>query len=459
MLEKHKILIIDDEAPIRQALSASLMDENYEVFSAKDGESGLEAIKNFQPEIILLDIWMPGTLDGMMVLAEGRKSFPQADFVMMSGHGTIETAVKATKLGAWDFIEKPLSTDKIVVTLQNLLHYRQERDDKTALLNKLRKNIALVGECTSMRDIKKSLAQIASDDSLVFIEGANGTGKALVSQNIHYLSGRASQPYIDISCKTIPSSLIESELFGFEKGAFPGADKTRRGKLELASSGTLFIDDIEEMPFPMQIKFCEFLNSGSFTRVGGTERIEVRTRLIIASSAHLETAVAETKLLAVLKERLVQKKVQLPPLKDRHGDIPALISHFSDMMVREGAFETKTFSAHALEKMQDYGWPGNVRELKNFIERIYILTPGDFVDVHDLNFAGLTLNENGTLSGAATISNFNTFREARAKFEKEFLLQKLNENGGNITKTAEIIGLERSYLHRKIKSYGINVDN
>jgi two-component system nitrogen regulation response regulator NtrX len=462
MNEKHKILIIDDEAPIRQTLAASLMDEGFEVFSAKDGESGLEAIKNFQPEIILLDIWMPGKLDGMGVLAEGRKTYVQSDFVMMSGHGTIETAVKATKLGAWDFIEKPLSTDKIIVTLQNLISFRQEREDKAALLNKLRRNIAIIGESEPMCNIKQTLAQIAPADSFVFIEGENGTGKALVAQNIHYLSPRAGHPYIDISCKTIPPSLMESEFFGFEKGAFPGAEKTRRGKLELAHTGTIFIDDIQEMPLEIQDKLFSFINNGYFQRMGGSEKTEVKTRIIAASNLKMSKEISGGRFREILFGKLNTHLIKLPQLKERFGDIPALISHFSDMMVREGAFERKTFSAKAYEKMQEYQWPGNVRELKNFIERIYILTPGDYVDVHDLNFAGLVVNElniDSASDSKTKVSGFNTFRDARAKFEKEFLLQKLNENNGNITRTAEIIGLERSYLHRKIKSYGINVDN
>jgi two-component system nitrogen regulation response regulator NtrX len=455
---KHKILIIDDEAPIRQTLAACLMDEGYEVFSAKDGESGLEALKSFQPEIILLDIWMPGKLDGLMVLSEGRKVYPQGDFVMMSGHGTIETAVKATKLGAWDFIEKPLSTDKIIVTLQNLTSFRQEREDKATLLNKLRRNIAIIGESSPMRDIKQALSVIAAEDSLVFIEGQTGTGKALVAQNIHYLSNRAGHPYIDISCKTIPATLIESELFGFEKGAFPGADKARRGKFELAHTGTIFIDDIQDMPLEIQDKLLAFLNNGYFMRVGGHEKIEVKTRIITASCANMAKEISEGRFREVLLQKLKTHLLKLPPLKERFGDIPALISHFSDMMVREGAFERKTFSAKAYEKMQEYAWPGHVRELKNFIERIYILTPSEFVDVHDLNFAGLVVGD-AQADNLQQFTSFNTFRDARAKFEKEFLLLKLNENNGNITKTAEVIGLERSYLHRKIKSYGINVDN
>jgi two-component system nitrogen regulation response regulator NtrX len=274
------------------------------------------------------------------------------------------------------------------------------------------------------------------------------------------LSNRAGHPYIDISCKTIPTTLLESELFGFEKGAFPGADKARRGKLELAHTGTLFIDDIQEMPLEIQDKLLAFINNGYFVRVGGTERIEVKSRIIAASNANMMQEISDGRFREALLQKLNSHLLKLPPLKDRFGDIPALISHFSDMMVREGAFERKTFSAKAYEKMQEYSWPGHVRELKNFIERIYILTPGEFVDVHDLNFAGLVVGDSHTaIDSMQHFAGFNTFRDARAKFEKEFLLQKLNENNGNITKTAEVIGLERSYLHRKIKSYGINVDN
>lgn len=455
MNEKHRILIIDDEAPIRQTLSASLEDEGYLVQHAKDGESGLEAIKTYNPEVILLDIWMPGKLDGMQVLTEAKKMFPHTDIVMMSGHGTIETAVKATKLGAWDFIEKPLSTDKIIVTLQNLLLFRQEREEKAALLNKLRRNIALIGESENMRLLKQTISQLAPEESHILLQGEKGTGKALSSQNIHYLSPRAGHPYIDIACNTIPPSLMDSELFGFEKGAYPGADKTRKGKIELAHTGTLFLDDVHELTPEVQEKLFLFLKEGSFQRVGGLDKVEAKVRIITATSKDLATEAKEGRFSQDLYYALTKNLLKLPAMVDRLGDIPALISHFSDMMVREGAYPRKSLSAHALESMQKYPWPGNVRELKNFIERVYILTPGDFVDVHDLHFAGLTATSTSSQEG---VIEENTFRDARARFEKEFLIQKLNENNGNITKTAELIGLERSYLHRKIKTYGINAE-
>ncbi len=449
MNDKHRILIIDDEAPIRQTLSASLEDEGFHVLQAKDGESGLEAIKVENPEVILLDIWMPGKLDGMQVLSEAKKKYPHCDIVMMSGHGTIETAVKATKLGAWDFIEKPLSTDKIIVTLQNLFLFRLEKEEKLALLNKLRRNIALIGESEPMRNLKQQISQLAPTNHPVLIKGEQGTGKALISQNLHYLSTKASHPFVDISCNVIPPSLMESEIFGFEKGAYPGADKTRKGKLELAHSGTLFIDDIHELTIEAQKKLLIFLKEKYFIRLGSLEKTTSDVRIICATNKDLNLEAKEGRFLEELFFELSQNTIQVSPLKDRASDLPSLISHFSDMMVREGAFARKTFSAHALETMQLHSWTGNVRELKNFIERIYILTPIEFVDVHDLHFAGLI---------PASTNDENTFRDARAKFEREFLIQKLNENNGNITKTAELIGLERSYLHRKIKTYGINVD-
>jgi two-component system nitrogen regulation response regulator NtrX len=443
-----KILIIDDEGPICDVLSGSLRDDGYIVETAREGEKGLQLIREFQPDIVLLDIWMPGKMDGLQVLAEAKPLFPDVQFLIMSGHGTIETAVKAVKNGAWDFIEKPLSMDKISILIQNILSFKREQAEKKALLNRLRKNLALIGEGPLMVNLKQMIARVAPSDAWVLVTGENGTGKELVAQNIHYLSHRAGHPFVEVNCAAIPRDLIESELFGYEKGAFTGADKPKKGKFDFANGGTLFLDEVGDMSSDAQAKILRILQERSFHRVGGNTPVEVNVRVIAATNKNLEEEIKAGRFREDLYYRLNVIPFRVPPLRQRKEDIPLLVDYFGDQFIRNGGYRRKTFSDAATELMKNHSWPGNVRELRNFVERVYILTPGDFVDVHDLKFAGLHEQTDPN-------SELMTFREARARFEKEFLMQKINENNGNISKTAEVIGLERSYLHRKIKAYGI----
>lgn len=444
-----RILIVDDEAPIREVLSASLKDEGHFVFTAHDGESGLRALREFRPEIVFLDIWMPGSIDGIEVLTTARKQFPSIDFIMISGHGTIETAVKATKLGAWDFIEKPLSMDKILITISNIIQYQQEREEKEALLNRLRRSIAIIGEAPKMMELKQTVARVAPLPTWVLLSGEKGAGKGLVAQNIHYLSARAGRPFIEVVCSNLAEDLVGPELLGFEAGALVGSQKMRRGKFELAEGGTLYLDDVAEIPRKAQELLLQVLTDRKFTRVGGKEEISLDVRVIGACNSDPVEAMNSGKLLPDLFHRLSAYQVHVPALREHAEDIPALMNHFSAIAVKEGGFQTKQFSERAMQLMVKHGWPGNVLEMKNFIERLYILTPGEFIDVHDLRFAGLMGD-----AGADTTA-ISSFREARAAFEKDFLLKKIQENNGNISRTAETIGLERSYLHRKIRSFGI----
>lgn len=445
-----RVLIIDDEGPIRQVLSSVLQDEGYEVSLAEDGEKGLFAISQFQPQIVLLDIWMPGKFDGIEVLRQAKQLYPALDIVMMSGHGTIETAVKATKLGAWDFIEKPLSMDKLLVVLHNLLSLQQEKDAKINLLNRLRRNLALIGEHGDIVTIKEKIAHLAPKEGSVLILGEDGAGKSLVAQNLHYLSRRAGKSLVEINLANIPVDLQMTEIFGIEKGAMPGVDKPKKGKLELAQGGTLFLDEVSLLTKEVQRKLIQLTKAKSAIRVGGTLPYEVDVRLVFSCSNNLQKQNLDSLIEAELLD-LMEGQIEVPPLRSHPTDVPSLVNHFGDGFVHDSGYPRKIFSDAAFKAMMDHGWPGNVRELKNFIERVYILTPSDYVDVHDLRFAGLEL------SGDEDAADSGTFREARAKFEKEYLVKKLNENSGNISKTAEIIGLERSYLHRKIKSYGIDV--
>ncbi len=451
-----KILIIDDEPPIREVLSESLRDDGFEVMVAPDGPSGLEVLKTFQPDICFLDIWMP-KMDGLEVLAQAVPLFSNTSFVMISGHGTIETAVKATRIGAWDFIEKPLSLDKVTIAIDHIVKLKAERDEKNALLNKLRKSIALVGESQAMQKIRGQVTQLAQNANVLLIEGEVGSGRELVSQNIHYMSSRASGPISEINCSTLPQDLIEIELFGIERGTLPGIDKTRRGKIELMQSGTLVIEEIEEMPFVLQEKLVRYLKTKKFKRFGSSDELTSDVRLILTTTSQLPSLKAHNKIHPELAPMLSNEVMQMPPLRERAEDIHSLVIHFSDFVAKQMASLRKTISEQGMKLLVKHSWPGNVRELKNFIERVYILTPSDFVDVHDLRFAGLADKREATLM-SSDLADMSTFREARAEFEKEYLIKKIQENGGNISKTAESIGLERSYLHRKIKAYGIEVN-
>lgn len=451
-----KILIIDDEPPIREVLSESLRDDGYDVMVAPDGPSGLEVLKTFQPDICFLDIWMP-KMDGIEVLTAAVPLFSNTSFVMISGHGTIETAVKATRLGAWDFIEKPLSLDKITIAIDHIVQLKSEREEKNALLNKLRKSIALVGESVPMQKIRTQVTQFAQNANVLLIEGEVGSGRELVSQNIHYMSARASGPISEINCSTLPQDLIEIELFGIEKGTLPGIEKTRRGKIELMQSGTLVIEEIEEMPIVLQEKLVNYLKNKKFKRFGSSEEFSSDVRLILTTTSQLAILVNAKKVHSELASHIANAVMRMPPLRERSEDIHSLVIHFSDFVAKQMASLRKTISEQGMKLLIKHSWPGNVRELKNFMERVYILTPSDFVDVHDLRFAGL-VEKRESVPMSSDLADMSTFREARAEFEKEYLIKKIQENGGNISKTAESIGLERSYLHRKIKAYGIEVN-
>ena len=452
---KTHILIIDDEGPIRQVLSESLKDEGYVVTTAPDGEAGLVALKNEKPDICFLDIWMP-KMDGIEVLKKAAPLYPDTNFIMISGHGTIETAVQATKLGAWDFVEKPLSLDKISLVIENVLKFKNEKLEKLALLNKLRNSIALVGESKALQSVREQIALFSKENFPVLISGETGTGRELVCQNIHYMSARASRSMTEINCSTLPQELIEIEMFGIEKGSLPGIDKTRKGKLELVDEGTLIIEQIEEMPVVLQTKLAQFIQTKSFQRVGGGESLTAFPRILLTTAYDQHQFESSERIHPELKKIVEKNIVFVPPLRERKEDILPLIFHFSDIIAKQMAMFRKTISEQGLKVLEKHSWPGNIRELKNYIERVYILTPSDYVDVHDLRFAGLVdKKESKNSSPLDDLAGMSTFREARAEFEKEYLIKKIQENGGNISKTAEAIGLERSYLHRKIKSYGI----
>ncbi len=449
----EKILVIDDEAPIREVLCASLADEGFVVDSAENAEVGLQKIERFQPDIVLLDIWMPGDRDGMDLLRELSPQPNRPDVIMMSGHGTIETAVEATKLGAWDFVEKPISMDKITILLKNLIDVRTIRTEKKSLLNKLRQNMAIIGNSNEAKKIKELISRIAPTNSWVLVKGEQGVGKELVAMNIHYLSPRAGQSFVDFKCAHNTEDLIEGELFGYEQGAVIGNGDERKGSFDHADKGTLFLDDVDKLPMAVQAKLVKYLEDHKIQRVGGSRQLELDVRVIAATTQDLQDMVSKGQFREDLYYRLHVVPFNIPPMRDRREDIEPLVCHFSEKSCLSGGYPEKKFSAKAMKELVKHDWPGNVREIKNFIERIYILTEEDVVDVHDLTFAGLNQKDAGSV-----FSDAGSFREARSMFEKEYIIKKINENNGNISKTAEAIGLERSYLHRKIKSFGIDLE-
>ncbi len=451
------ILVVDDEKDIRISLTGILEDEGYQVVTAASGVEALEKLREELPDLVLLDIWMPG-MDGLATLEKIKSLLPQITVIMISGHGTIETAVRATKLGAFDFIEKPLSLDKVLIAVTNALRMKELFTENEELKRVAGNEHELIGATAVMVALREQIMRVAPTNASVLVSGANGTGKELVARSIHYYSPRHEKPFVAINCAAIPEELIESELFGHEKGAFTGALAQKKGKFDLADGGTLFLDEIGDMSLQTQAKVLRILQERSFERVGGTRLVTVDVRIVAATNKDLNEEIRLGRFREDLYYRLNVVPFRVPALRERTDDIPMLVQHFIDLFYRKEGREPKQFVPEALEALKQYTWPGNVRELKNIIERILIMTSGRSItcdDIPDLHGGhGETQTTFPTLDGALAQP---TLREAREEFEREFLIQKLDENDWNISRTAEIIELERSNLHRKIKSYGIDV--
>jgi two-component system nitrogen regulation response regulator NtrX len=375
---------------------------------------------------------------------------------MMSGHGTIETAVRATKLGAYDFIEKPLSLEKLLLTIQNALKISQLVEENRALKAKIDRDYEMIGESSPIRDLKAQIAIAAPTSGWVLITGENGTGKELVARAIHHCSHRHDKPFVEVNCAAIPEELIESELFGHEKGAFTGATAQRKGKFDLAHEGTLFLDEIGDMSLKTQAKVLRILQERKFERVGGSRTIEVDVRVIAATNKDLEEEIRKGNFREDLFYRLNVLPFHVPSLRDRTEDIPALANHFLEHFCSKESREIKTLSPGAMDALTVYSWPGNVRELKNIIERLVIMTADDLISERHLP-ASIRAVRPTMRPAAQSPTDLATYREAKEEFEKEFILQKLEENDWNISRTAEAIDIERSNLHRKIKSFGIEL--
>jgi two-component system nitrogen regulation response regulator NtrX len=448
---KPTILIVDDEPGVRTALTGVLNDEGYDVEAVPSGEACLDRLTRGTVDLILLDVWLPG-IDGLATLARLRERQVDAQVVLISGHGNIESAVRAIKLGAFDFVEKPLSLEKTVLVVSNALRQRRLEAENRALRAKVDRTQTMVGESYAMRQLREQVAMAAPTNGRVLIYGENGTGKELVARTVHTLSRRRTGPFIEVNCAAIPEELIESELFGHVRGAFTGAVADRRGKFELADGGTIFLDEIGDMSVKTQAKVLRVLQEQTLEAVGGTTPVKVDARVIAATNKDLQAEIRAGRFREDLYFRLNVIPVFVPPLRDRREDIPLLADHFMAALAREYGRRVKSSDAEAAAALQQYGWPGNVRELRNVIERLMIMVPGDRISAADLGF--LDLGDAVPPVPIAATERL-TLHEARDRFERELIMRTLAAHQGNMSRTADTLGVERSNLYRKMKALGI----
>jgi two-component system nitrogen regulation response regulator NtrX len=447
---KAPILIVDDEAGVRAALSGVLRDEGYSVDAVDSGEACLDRVVRTAYDVILLDIWLPG-IDGLATLARLRERHVDVPIVMISGHGNIESAVRAIKMGAFDFVEKPLSLEKTVLVVANALRQRQLEAENRALRATVNRRLTIVGESYVMGQLREQIAMAAPTNGRVLIYGENGTGKELVARTIHALSRRRSGPFIEVNCAAIPEELIESELFGHMKGAFTGATADRRGKFEMADEGTLFLDEIGDMSVKTQAKVLRALQEQVVEPVGGTASVKVDVRVIAATNKDLTTEIRGGRFREDLYFRLNVIPIFVPPLRDRESDVMLLADHFIAELAKEYGRRPKHIDSGAAAGLRAYRWPGNVRELHNVIERLMIMVPGDTISISDLAFLDGRASLTSTEPGAPSMP----LAEARERFERDYILRTLAAQGGNMSRTADALGVERSNLYRKMRAFGI----
>ena len=443
------ILIVDDEPSIVQSLKGLLSDEGFEVMTAPNGYEALKTIERESPDLVLLDIWMPG-IDGIETLKEIKANNPFIQVIVITGHGNVETAVKATKLGAFDLIEKPLSIDKVIVGINNALNFRRLEEENRYLRRKTLAKNSIDGNSPHILQLKQNIAAVAPTDTWVLISGENGTGKELVARTIYQLGNRAEKPFVDVNCAAIPEELIESELFGHEKGAFTGATTKKRGKFEIANEGTLFLDEISDMSLKTQAKILRVLQEQQFQRVGGSRVLKVDVRVIAATNKDLTVEIEAGRFREDLYYRLNVLPIEVPSLRERKDDIPLLVDHFLNDCALQNRTRCKTIDEEALDILKRYAWPGNVRELKNLIERLVILVPGDQITKDDIPPSYRIEKPWPSLMEESYLMT-NDFKDAKKAFEENFIREKLRENNGNVSQTARQIGVGRSYLHKKLK--------
>ncbi len=454
------ILVVDDEEAIVSSLSSILQDEGYEVSVAKSGGEALKTYMSDPPDLMLLDIWMPD-MDGLETLRRVREVVPTAQVMVMSGHGSIETAVKAIKLGAYDYIEKPLSLENVTLRVKHALEQYRLEEENRSLRTKVQRKFELVGQSPAMQQLRQLIDTAGPTNSRVLVGGENGTGKELVARAIHVQSPRADRPFVAVNCAAIPETLIESELFGHEKGSFSGATSMKRGQFEQADGGTLFLDEIGDMSLNTQAKVLRALQEQQFTRVGGTKLLKVDVRVLAASNKDLLKEIEKGTFREDLYYRLNVVPIVVPPLRERREDIPLLIRHFMKVHAEEQGLRIKEVTPEAMTVFQQYEWPGNIRELRNLIERLMIMVPGNVIDGAQAT-TSLQVKPPGAVSAVLSMPSqpaanplftqpFDSLRDARNAFEKEYIARKLREHHWNISRTAEDLKIERSHLHRKIK--------
>ncbi|HEX3276200.1 MAG TPA: sigma-54 dependent transcriptional regulator [Gemmatimonadales bacterium] len=442
----HRVLIVDDEAGIRQALKQVLEYENLEVRVAASGGEAISLYAEFRPHLVFLDVKMAG-LDGLDTLTRLRQLDSRAQIVMISGHGTIATAVEATQRGAFDFLEKPLDTDRLLLTVRNALAHVELVGENARLREATESKYRMVGSSPALEAVRALIAKVGPTSARVLITGENGTGKELVARALHDESPRRARAFVEVNCAAIPSELIESELFGHMKGSFTGAFADRAGKFEQADGGTLFLDEVGDMSLPAQAKLLRVLQQGVVTRIGGSKVIEVDVRVLAATNKDLNGEISEGRFREDLLYRLNVVPIEVPPLRDRLEDVPALVTYFADQLATSAGVPGRRFSAAAVARLQGRAWPGNIRELRNAVERALILASGKVVEGEDID--RLLPGGPEPDDDAAPLDGF------REEMEKAFIAQQLRQRGWNISETARALRIPRSNLYKKMERYGL----
>jgi two-component system, NtrC family, nitrogen regulation response regulator NtrX len=453
----RRILVVDDEQGVRGALTQLLEFDGYDVRSAANATDGIAEYKRWRPQLVFLDVKMAG-MDGLEALRRLRELDPAAVVVMISGHATIQTAVEATQLGAYDILEKPLDTDRILVTLRNALSHLALHEENTRLRETIESRYEIVGRSAAIRGVTDKIERVAGTPARVLITGENGTGKELVARAIHRQSPRAARPFVEVNCAAIPSELIESELFGHMKGSFTGAVADRAGKFEQANGGTLFLDEIGDMSLAAQAKVLRVLQDGVVTRIGGAKPVSVDVRVLAATNKNLDVEIAAGRFRDDLFYRLNVVPLHVPALRERREDIPPLVAHFAAVLTEREGVPPRTFDADAVQRLVEREWPGNVRELRNTIERLLILAAGPRVSAADVERLAAAGVPDADGSGPDEILQCRTFEEFKHAAERVFLLAKLRANDWNVSETARVLEMPRSNLYKKIERYGLSRD-
>jgi two-component system nitrogen regulation response regulator NtrX len=444
------VLIVDDEAGIRESLAGALADEGYSASSVDSAEASLDLLHQSPVDVVLLDIWLPG-MDGLEALHKIRDLENPPEVIMISGHGTIETAVRATKLGAFDFLEKPLSLDKTLILVKNAIESKKLRRENVDLKKQLHARTLIVGDSIPMKALRQQIGLMAPTNGRVLIYGESGTGKELVAHAIHAQSLRKDETFVEMNCAAIPENLIDSELFGHHKGSFPGAASDKEGKFQRAHGGTLFLDEVGDMSLKTQAKVLRALDEQRFVPVGSESTVTVDVRVIASTNKDLEEEISRGNFREDLFYRLNVIPFFVPPLRERKEDIPLFARHFLKELAATYGRRPREITDDAIEILMRYSWPGNVRELRNVIERIVIMNPT--TTRFDRKHLPPLVYRDGTRRAAK--SEFSTLHQARDAYERDYILKKLDENHGNVSRTAEVLGLERSHLYRKMKTLGI----